>query len=448
MHRLSDLKDLDLADRRGATPVATGRLKRLAGALGARGVGGDDPIRIFFVPGRIEVLGKHTDYAGGRSLVTATEQGIWMVATPRTDRQIRLTDLGRGQTLELALDVMGKTAAWGWALYPQTVARRMMIDLDSRLQGAEIAFESDLPSAAGLSSSSALVIATYMALAASNDLDRPPRLRQEIATRESLAAYLGAVEAGRDFLAFGEGGPGVGTMGGNGDHTAILCSQPGEIRQYSYLPTRLERILQLPAGLRFAVAVSGVSASKTGEAKDDYNRASRLVAQLTEIWNRRTGRDDVSLADALNSDPLAVEELEGYLRNEDPQTPRDALLDRLRHFAVESGQLVPGASEALAQGDCREFGEVVDRSQELATSLLGNQIEETVWLSAAARELGALAASAFGAGFGGSVWALVSQQEMDSFLRQWSERYAQRFPNRMADSIFFSTGAGGPVAEL
>ena len=82
------------------------------------------------------------------------------------------------------------------------------------------------------------------------------------------------------------------------------------------------------------------------------------------------------------------------------------LLRRFDHFYAESEQIAPAASEALAAGDLDEFGRQVDRSLELADTLLGNQVPETIFLARSVRQIGAAAASAFGAGFGGAVWAL------------------------------------------
>ena len=115
---------------------------------------------------------------------------------------------------------------------------------------------------------------------------------------------------------------------------------------------------------------------------------------------------------------------------------------------IESGDLVPAAGAALEQGDIDRFGDLVDRSQELAARLLGNQIDETSWLAAAARELGACAASAFGAGYGGSVWALVPEGEAKRFLSAWVTGYAQRYPQRAVGSRFFLTGAGRAAGEI
>ena len=92
------------------------------------------------------------------------------------------------------------------------------------------------------------------------------------------------------------------------------------------------------------------------------------------------------------------------------------------------------------------FGRLVDRSQQLTTTLLGNQVAETVALAKSARQQGAVAASAFGAGFGGSVWALVKRTELTGFLAAWQAEYAAAFPHRRGD--FFATDAGAAAFEL
>ncbi len=84
----------------------------------------------------------------------------------------------------------------------------------------------------------------------------------------------------------------------------------------------------------------------------------------------------------------------------------------------------------------------MDRSQQAAEKLLGNQVPETIFLAASARRLGAAAASAFGAGFGGSVWALVETAGADGFLAAWADQYRAEFPQHAERSHFFITGAG------
>jgi galactokinase len=105
-------------------------------------------------------------------------------------------------------------------------------------------------------------------------------------------------------------------------------------------------------------------------------------------------------------------------------------------------------ADALARGDLAAIGPLVDRSQELAERFLGNQIPETIALAREARRLGAVAASAFGAGFGGSVWALVATAEAETFRARWSEAYSRSFPAASAAADFFATRAGPGLVRL
>ncbi len=124
------------------------------------------------------------------------------------------------------------------------------------------------------------------------------------------------------------------------------------------------------------------------------------------------------------------------------------LSSRLEHFLAENEGILPRAGDALVAGDIASFGRLVDESQHLAETLLANQVPETVFLAGSARGLGAAAASAFGAGFGGAVWALVREEEAEDFLLRWSGRYAEKFPARKAASSFFTTGPGPAASGL
>jgi galactokinase len=386
------------------------------------------PGRRFFVPGRIEVLGKHTDYAGGRSIVGAVERGLHLVVAPSEDETVRMTDIRASDAIDFPLKPELTPVPAHWSAYPRTVAAVMVGQLEGNLRGVTVAFGSDLPPAAGLGTSSVLVVATFLALAAAN-----PWLEDALAidTPEELASYLAAVETG------------VGTEGGSEDHIAILCSAPGELRQYAYRPVRLERLLPMPFRHVFAIAVSGVRAEKGGSARERYNQAARLAADLAELWREVTGRGDPHLAAALASSGEARDQLREALRSSSQE-----LRDRFEHFLAESEKIVPRAGEALATGDLIAFGDQVDRSQSLAQGLLGNQIPETASLARSARQLEATAASAFGAGFGGSVWAMVSEQEGPKFLEEWRASYLEAFPQRAEACSFFLTGPGSAAQEL
>jgi galactokinase len=127
----------------------------------------------------------------------------------------------------------------------------------------------------------------------------------------------------------------------------------------------------------------------------------------------------------------------------------DVLRQRLDHFLLENDRLVPNAVRALSAGKIASFGRVADESQRAAEDLLGNQIPETHLLAGLARQLGAAAASAFGAGFGGSVWALVETADAAAFAERWHEAYrtAARSP-ASETGVFFASPPGPPAADF
>ncbi|MEN6449459.1 MAG: galactokinase family protein [Thermoguttaceae bacterium] len=475
----------DLAAALGATGLSPPACQSKADLFGQAAAalsaaGSSDGRRLgYFVPGRIEVLGKHTDYAGGRTMVAAIERGFCVAALPRDDHQVVVIDATNGETVVFRAATNLTPRAGVWANYPMTVARRVARNFPGATRGAWIAFASDLPAAAGMSSSSALIVSVFLALSEVNRLADRDEYWHNIGSDIELAGYLGAIENGGSYGTLA-GDRGVGAFGGSEDQTAMLAAEPGRIRQFAYCPTEFEKSIPMPPGHVFAVATSGVAAEKTGNAMEPYNAASQLARNLVELWQRETGRADPHLAAALGSSPDAADRLRtlilelpsvsGHLESVaggstalDEETrpsanhhgsvtaaeapaglsaQQRALLSRLEHFILESGEIIPAACSALDGGDLRLFGRLVDRSQRAAEQLLGNQVRETVFLAASARRCGAAAASAFGAGFGGSVWAMIEAARAEQFLAAWSAQYHAEFPQHTETSRFFTTPAG------
>jgi galactokinase len=402
----------------------------------------------WFIPGRIEVLGKHTDYAGGRSLLCTAERGFCVVAVPRTDSLVRLTDVVRSQRFEFTISSELAVPPASWRLYVAVVARRLARNFPGALRGADIVLASDLPPAAGMSSSSALIIAIYCVLSTFNHIDEREEYSRNIEAPEDLASYLGCIENGQTYKSL-TGESGVGTFGGSEDHTAILFSERRRLKQYSFAPVRLELSLQLPDICTFVIGVSGVVADKTGSVRDRYNRASQGVRTILALWRSRSGSDATTLAEAATSSPDSPDGIRAMLRQYASEAEDSAWLrNRFEHFWRESEGIVPHASNALFRNDLRKFGELVQESQFAAESLLRNQVPETCWLAKEARSLGAYAASAFGAGFGGSVWALVPLVEAAQFADRWRQAYERSVFRAAAHSEFFVTHAGPPLIRL
>lgn len=330
-----------------------------------------------FVPGRLEVFGKHTDYAGGHSLVAAVPRGITVGAEPATGGLVRVTDEASGESAAFSSGGAGPDD--GWRRYPVTVIRRLAANFPGADLSARIRIHSDLPQAAGVSSSSALVIAIAESLVACAGLEARPEWRDAIASPEDRASYFGCIENGAPFRGLA-GREGVGTHGGSEDHAAIVMSRDGQLQQFAFAPLRGERLVAMPGGWTFVIAWSGVVAEKTAGARDAYNRLADPA--------RMTG-------------------------------------DRLRHFEREDARVLDAAG-AFADADIARIGELAAASQRDADVLLGNQVPETRDLVALALEHGARAASSFGAGWGGSVWALVEDAAAEAFAAAWIGAYRAR----------------------
>jgi galactokinase len=219
------------------------------------------------------------------------------------------------------------------------------------------------------------------------------------------------------------------------------------LSRYAWCPVRAEGEILLPADMVFVVGYSGVSAEKTVHALELYNAASHDAVRIVELWNASKGRSDRTLGDAVGSSPRATQEMRALLHSE-PGERGGHLRDRLDQFLSESYEIVPRAADAIARGDVAQFGTQVARSQLGAEKLLGNQIQETIALVRLAREHGAAAASAFGAGFGGSVWALVRAADATQFLDSWRAGYSVTAPSAAATAEFFLTAAGPRALRL
>jgi galactokinase len=135
-------------------------------------------------------------------------------------------------------------------------------------------------------------------------------------------------------------------------------------------------------------------------------------------------------------------------RRPPPGHERDALARRLAHFVAEDRR-VPHAARAFAAADADVLGVLARDSQREADDWLGNQVTETRALAVAAMDIGAMAASSFGAGFGGSVWALVPADDAAAFAAAWLSEYARRCRTVSASALeWFVVRPGPPLSEV
>lgn len=402
--------------------------------------GARDNARRIFVPGRIELFGKHVDYGGGPSLTCALDDGITAEWEPIDRPMIEVEDITTGRRTRVPLRRDTRTGGTHGGTYVTAVARRLARDFSPLKVGVRVRSSSTLPRSSGLSSSSAFVTMLTLAVSEANRLRERRAWRDHLSTPLAFAEYCGAIEMGAAFGPF-TGDKGVGTRGGAQDHVAIVCNEADAVGAYSYLPaTRVGRA-SFPAHWSILVGVSGVRATKTGGALADYNRASDVVRDLLRLWNHDTGRLDASLGSALRSSPEAAARLTALARNA-PDAPW--FLARIEQFRAETERMVPQALQAFATADAALLGRLSVESQQRAETALRNQIPETMFLARAAMAAGAHGSTAFGAGFGGAVWAVVDRDRADEVRDRWKASYADAFPNRAgkAEWLLVRPGAG------
>ena len=183
---LADAKSGALAARLSASGIEPAASRTHSFASAARrliadgGVAPSTRAAAFWVPGRVEVMGKHTDYAGGRSLLCAVSKGFAVVSAERDDALVRVLATfelsGAEDEASVALDP-NETSPLpdGWARYPAATARRLARNFGIS-RGVDLALSCDLPEASGMSSSSAVIILTFLALGMQPALPHPPFL--------------------------------------------------------------------------------------------------------------------------------------------------------------------------------------------------------------------------------------------------------------------------------
>jgi galactokinase len=427
---------------RGMSPGDVGLarllLDRLLQAFGP--FAGAEPEHAWWVPGRIEVFGKHTDYCGGHSLVGALPRGLAFAARGRADATIRLLDVSRSESVTLAAGGVPSDSS-GWRHYANVVVQRLSRNFPGAALGADVVFASNLPSASGMSSSSALMIGLAETLAHLAGLRDRVEWQGNVSGPLDAAGYYACIENGMTFGSL-RGDSGVGTHGGSEDHVAILAGAPGQLSANSFVPIRHVGDVMVPDDWTFVVASSGVAAKKTGGAKEAYNRLSHEAAALLNLWNRHEPQQP-SLRAAMSSHPSAPERLRQLVRLADSRAQQ--LERRLTHFLNEDARVLEGL-EAIRGRQASRVSTLSDASQREAETLLSNQVPETIALARAARDHGAFAGSSFGAGFGGSVWALVEHEEATAFAGRWLAAYRSRFPSRTA--MAFAARPGPPITLL
>lgn len=334
-----------------------------------------------FAPGRVNLIGEHIDYHGLPVLPMALRRGVRVEFRPRGDDRVSLANRDPAfGTREFRVGADLKPGPAGdWGNYAMAAAVTVA-DRYGAARGLEGLISSDLPPAAGLSSSSALVVAVAIALLHVNRV-RPDRLE--------LAHLLA------------EGEKFVGTAGGGMDQAASLLGREGYAVRIDFEPLAAAPV-PFPTDWRVLVAHTGVSAEKSGGAQQAYNlrrKESGLALHALAAAMGVPGVRPVELLDRFPQDDL-LEALGGAA---DPGR-------RWASHAVTEAVRVTAAEGALRNRDLAAFGGLLDASHESLRDVYEVSHPRLDALVDAAKRAGAAGARLTGAGFGGCMLAVCAAE--------------------------------------
>ncbi len=370
-------------------------------------------------PGRINLIGDHIDYNGLSVLPMAVQRHVAVLYRPRADATVRIANadpefLTRSFALSPTIDPFSDG---DWGNYVKAAGQGMS-ERYGRLLGFDAVVGSDIPIAAGLSSSSALVVAGALALVDVNDIAVQPL---------SLAELLAAAERY------------VGTRGGGMDQAICLGAKKHGATRIDFNPLRLTA-RAVPSDWHFVVADTLVRAEKSRAARKVYNQRTDecregLAAALRHL--DPSGRI-TSFLDLMNE--AAIPDLVAIAN----EVLGGTVGRRFRHVITE-GARVREAEAAMIAGDLATFGRLMCESHRSLRDDFETSCSELDELSEIAMTAGASGARLTGAGLGGCIVALCSAERTEAVLAALAEQFygARQFDDDIGKHLFVAEPSRG-----
>lgn len=338
--------------------------------------------RVFRAPGRINIIGEHTDYNEGFVLPCAIDLATYIAAAPRDDRFIRVASLNFEGEETFDLDDPHQNPAENWTKYVQGVG--LVLEREGfRLTGADILVNSDIPVGAGLSSSAAL----------------------EISTARALATLSGHKIDGMELARIGQAAEHefAGVRSGIMDQFASVFGREGHAL---FLDCRSLEWSAIPAaGAEFIICNTGV---KHDLAEGEYNKRRAECEEAARFFGQASLRD---------------------VTDQDLEERSDGMYSILRWRAVHvvsENRRVLEAVNALKRGDLQELGLLMRRSHETLNGCYQVSCEELdLMVQIACAQPGVLGARMMGGGFGGCTINLVKGVDIEGFRAEVSAQYEQ-----------------------
>lgn len=372
--------------------------------------GNEGEYKAYFAPGRVNLIGEHTDYNGGHVFPCALTIGTYAVARKRNDKRLRFFSMNFKELgiIESSVEMLEKKKEDDWANYPKGVIWALQSRGYSIDRGMDILFYGTIPNSSGLSSSASIEVLTGFVLMDLFGLDismTELALISQYAENKFIGVNCGIMDQ-------------FAIAMGKKDNAIFLDTATLE---YEYAPLKLE-------GLKIVIMNTN---KKRGLGDSKYNeRRSECEAALADLQKQVQIN---SLGD------LTEEEFElhkGAIKNE-------LHVKRARHAVYENQRTIK-AVQALKDNDIELFGKLMNESHEsLQKDYEVTGIELDAIVDAAWRQPGVIGARMTGAGFGGCAVSIVREEAVEAFIRNVGKEYLDRIGY---EASFYVVEVGaGPV---
>lgn len=354
----------------------------------------DDNIESFFSPGRVNLIGEHTDYNGGFVFPCALDFGTYAIVRQREDKNFRMysenfEDLG---IIEFNLDNLVYDKKDDWANYPKGVIKTFLDKGFKVPNGFDVLFFGNIPNGAGLSSSASIEVLTAVILKSlfNLDIDMVEMVKYcQIAENKFIGVNSGIM----DQFAVG--------MGKKDNAILLDCNT----LNFTYVPVKLKDM---------SIVIANTN-KKRGLADSKYNERRSSCEEAVAVLNKN-GVNIKYLGE------LTVEEfnkVKHFIKDEEQ-------LKRATH-AVTENERAKIAVEFLKKDDIKTFGELMNKSHiSLRDDYEVTGLELDSLVEAAWEEVGTVGARMTGAGFGGCTVSIVKNSEVDNFIKNVGKKYKEK----------------------
>ena len=354
----------------------------------------DGEVETFFSPGRVNLIGEHTDYNGGFVFPCALDFGTYAVVKKREDKTFRMysknfKSLG---TIEFNLDSLVYNKKDNWVNYPKGVVKTFL-DRNYKIDaGFDVLFYGNIPNGAGLSSSASIEVLTAVIL---KDLFKLDVDMVEMVKMCQVAEnkFIGVNSGIMDQFAVG--------MGKNDNAILLDCNT----LNFEYVPVKLKNM---------SIVIANTN-KKRGLADSKYNERRSSCEEAVKVLNNH-GINIKYLGELTVAD---FEKVKHYITDEEQ-------LKRATH-AVSENERAKVAVEFLKKDDIAEFGKLMNKSHiSLRDDYEVTGLELDSLVEAAWEEKGTVGSRMTGAGFGGCTVSIVENDYVDSFIKNVGKKYKEK----------------------